>query len=340
MKSLREVFDSPELYPVTLDSSRRVIHFVRMSPEAYRDSVFLDLRARPVEGNGYDIRLDDLLLAAASLPVSHRRVHYILNTGFCCSTLLARYFELLPSCFVLKEPRLLAQLVISDCQANIPWNATLNLCLRLMARVYQPDQMVVMKPVECCNVIGDLLLEQNEEATATFLMTPLRQFILALVKSGERRDWAQNRLAAVARYLEKCPELGKIDPGAMGVAEAAACLWLMHRHFCRELCSGPYRSRLTIVNGQTLADQPERALAPVAHLCGLTLRDDQWQEIVHHPSMRKYSKNQSRPYDGDTRKQEIAELERYWGEEVDAGIEWAERHGLDSRATVEPAWIV
>lgn len=338
MNNLREIFHSPELYPVSVDPRRRVIRFVRMSPEAYRDSVFLDFRARTVEESGYDIRLDDILLAAACVPPAPRRVHYILNTGFCCSTLLARYFELMPSCFVLKEPRLLAQLVISDDQAKIPWNATLNLCLRLLARTYEADQIVVMKPVECCNVICDQLLAQNEQSTATFLMTPLRQFVLALVKSGERRDWAQTRLAGVAKYLNKCPSLGLVDTGTLGAAESAACLWLMQRDFCRQLCSGPYSSRVTIVNGQVLADYPAATLSRVTSLCGLSVRPEQWQEIINHPSTRKYSKNQARPYDAETRNQEITELERCWGEEVDAAVEWARQHGLESPVDSAMAW--
>src|SRR5215471_9372434 len=109
MNRLQDLFTSPDLYPLILDVERNALTFLRMSPESYRDSVFLDLRAQPAEAGKYTIRVDDLLLAAARSSPVPKRVHYILNSAYCCSTLLARYFELLPTCFVLKEPPLLAQ---------------------------------------------------------------------------------------------------------------------------------------------------------------------------------------------------------------------------------------
>src|SRR5215471_16203658 len=153
MNRLQDLFTSPDLYPLILDVERNALTFLRMSPESYRDSVFLDLRAQPAEAGKYTIRVDDLLLAAARSSPVPKRVHYILNSAYCCSTLLARYFELLPTCFVLKEPRLLSQLAVLKNGANASWKAAFALCLRLLSRTYEPDQMVVMKPVDCCSLI-------------------------------------------------------------------------------------------------------------------------------------------------------------------------------------------
>jgi hypothetical protein len=58
----------------------------------------------------YEVRLDDIFLVIRTLQPPPKRSHYILQTTYCCSTLLCRYLELLPTCFVLKEPLLLTQL--------------------------------------------------------------------------------------------------------------------------------------------------------------------------------------------------------------------------------------
>ena len=141
------LFTSPELYPLKIDFDKRMVKFLRMTPRTYRDSVFLDERAQYVERN-IEIRLDDLLIASESAPNPAKRIHYILNTAFCGSTLLARYFELLSSCFVLKEPLLLAQLAAQQGMSDVLWSRCFGLCLRLLSRTYDSNQVVIIKPLE------------------------------------------------------------------------------------------------------------------------------------------------------------------------------------------------
>src|SRR5439155_14737034 len=100
---LPDVLTSPDFLPLRIDPNRRVMTFVRMSLDAYRDSVFLDGRTRRVTSDAYELRLDDLLFADANRSIDSATAHYVLHNTFFLSTLLARYFELLPSWFVLKE---------------------------------------------------------------------------------------------------------------------------------------------------------------------------------------------------------------------------------------------
>jgi hypothetical protein len=326
--NLKGLFHSPEFYPIILDMEKRVIRFVRMSPENYRNSVFLDLRTHHSGGQTYEIKLDDLLLAASVAPQATRRVHYILNCAYCCSTLLARYFELLPSCFVLKEPRLLAQIGLMD-HSEPSWKPIFELCIRLLSRTYEPNQLVVMKPVDCTSLIGQELLGQNPHATITFLMVPLRKFILSILKSGERRDWARTRIRTVFKRAASWEAMAGVQFGELKAAEAAAGLWLVQRYLSTQLCAGRSGSRMLVLNGDDVANFPAEALPSVATLCGLSLDRTQLEWMIHHPSVIKYSKDLSRPYDADSRTQEMTELERCWGAEADRGIEWAERHRWD-----------
>jgi hypothetical protein len=327
MNRLRELFDSPEYYPVHIDFQRRQVKFVRMSRENYRDSVFLDLRTRHT-GSEVEIRLDDLLLASASEPAPERQVHYILHTSFCCSTLLARYFELLPSCFVLKEPRLLAQMALSACRSGVSWDAVFNVSLRLLTRAYEPQQMVVIKPNDWCNPLGVDLLKHNNRATISFLMTPLRHYLLAILKAEERRDWIRKRIIAGAKEAAGCRELADVNPARLTVPEAIAYMWLTHRFLYRNMASNRrYQSRVLLLNGASLASSPEAALKEIARLCRLPLGDRSLRELVVAPSACKYSKDLSRPYDAGSRLNEIQELELCWGAEADAGVAWASCHG-------------
>src|SRR5437016_1126205 len=123
MNLLQDLFASPEWHAFEMNLEQRTITFARLSKQEYEEYVYLGTEL--AEGQGvdfYELRLDDVLLAAAGLPSVEKPIHYILHTAFCCSTLLARYFELLPECFVMKEPQLLAQMGMISTESVKQWH--------------------------------------------------------------------------------------------------------------------------------------------------------------------------------------------------------------------------
>lgn len=324
MNHFCQLFNSPELYPLRVDFRRQVVNFVRMSPETYLSSVFLDGRTHRLGSNSYDVRIDDLLLAAESMPFEANVVHYILHPTFCCSTLLARYFELLPSCFVLKEPVLLTQLALTS-RSSRGWREAFELCGKLLARTYTPGQFVVIKPHEPCNILGADLLRQNARVTITFLRTPLRDFLLAILKAKERRAWVKRRIPQVQQSVT-VPSLAHVDTSWLQDAEAAAYLWMVNHFLCHQLSSGEYRSRVLVLDGERVAESPEESLRAVSGAFGLFLTDEQVHWMVKHPSAGRYSKDLSKPYDAISRRKERAELEDSWGAEADLGMEFCASH--------------
>jgi hypothetical protein len=319
------LFTYPELYPLKIDFERHTVSFLRMSRETYRNSVFLDERAQYIKAN-IELNLDDLLLVSESTALPNTRVHYILNTAFCGSTLLTRYFELLPSCFVLKEPRLLSQLAVQNGMSDRAWKECFRLCLRLLSRTYDANQIVVIKPLETCNRLGIQLLEHNFAATATFLTTPIRSFLLAILKSADRRNWIRKRARSVVSDVASSSCLSAVNTDTLDIPQMAAYLWLADSFLRRELLCSSNGHRVLALNGESLMESPKESLCAVARMFGLCLDERQLASMVDHPSTHKYSKDLSRPYDGSSRKLEMKELERCWGAEADAGIEWAMSH--------------
>lgn len=328
MNTLSSVLKSPELFPLRVDFDRNVATFVRMSADTYRDSVFLGFRVRSVEKNTYAIRLDDLRLAVRSAPATNSRVHFILNTAYCCSTLLSRYFEIIPGCFVLKEPMLLAQLALSNDRSSVRWRDLFDLCIRLLRRTYCPGDLVVIKPHEACNRIGAELLAHDPQATITFLMTPLRPFLLSVLKLKFRRQWAHKRLYTALEDVVTWEPLARVAHQSLTDAEAAAYVWLANCFLYKQLSTGPHSSRVLLVNGERLANAPEAVLPAVAAACGLRLEVDQISQLSHHPTASSYSKGLSRHFDAASRRQELAELNASLGAEADSGIEWAVSHWI------------
>jgi len=297
-----------------------------MSPKLYRDTAFLHARIRGLERDAYEIRLDDVHLALESDLSYIEPVHYIFNTAYCCSTLLARYFELVPNCFVLKEPGLLAQLAMVSDRARITWQSCFELVIRLLTRKYRSGDLVVIKPADSCNRIGSDILAHNPIATITFLMTPLKQFLLSVLKYEARRKRTHKRLHAAALDAASCSSLSTVAHEGLNDAEAAAYLWLAHWHLYNELSTGLHASRVSLVSGDELVNAPENVLATVTSSCGRTLEAEDLRQLIRHPAVSSYSKNLSLPYDAISRRQELAELEASYGVELETGLKWADDH--------------
>jgi hypothetical protein len=330
MTHLKQLFESPELFPLRVDFETGTVRFARMSRTDYRESTFLGMRAAERLGlEQLEIRLDDILLYANEPAGAKRRTHYILHTAYCCSTLLARCFELVPTCLVLKEPQALAELALQQ-HSRIPrWDEACRLCIDLLARRYVNTECVLIKTNVPCNTLAVRLLQDNPFATITFLMTPLRNFLLAALKWTGRRK----RI----RYWNRCldfvgrdiPALQEIRHDDLTDAQAAAYSWLVNRHLCKQLLSRFPAERVTLVNGDALAREPLGRLAAAFVGAGIRADNALLASIAADPSLHKYSKNLNRPYDGAAREQDLATLESRFGREAHSGVAWAEMLNLD-----------
>jgi hypothetical protein len=320
LEFIGNLFRSPEYYPMQVDFQRGLITFVNMSRETYRNSVFLDTRTHHL-GSKRVVRLDDVLLAEARISDAPKPVVYILHPAFCCSTLLARYFEIFPFMFVLKEPLLLTQIALTPRSALSYWQDLLELTVKLLTRTYRSDQRVMIKAHEPCNSIGVALLEGNEKARVIFIRTPLSHFVVSVLKVPERRSWIRRRVheALGVAGLAEQPASGLSD------AQAAACLWSLNCSLCEELSSGPLGSRVFVLDSDRLIDSPEQTLLELVQFCQLPSDAAQIAAVASHPSMRKYSKDVSRKYDARSRRCELAKLEARFRDELQAAAEWSAR---------------
>jgi hypothetical protein len=314
-----------------MDFERRHVTFVRMSQAAYRESTFHAARdARKFGTDAFEMRLDDVLLGATDAPAVTRPIHFILHGAYCCSTLLARYLDLLPSNVVVREPQWLTQLAMTRNREIAGWQEIFDLSLRLLTRTYSPGEMAIIKTNIPCNPLGKKILEQNKQATMTFLMAPLRQFVLSALKSDFRRSRVRYWNRDLCSRASSPQQLARIKPEELTDEQAAVCFWLQTRLICSDLSSDPYRSRVLVLNGQRIAESPQEILPAVASMCGQTLDNEQLKWLIDHPSVRQHAKDSSRPYDAGLRRQELNQLQDQFGRQIDVAVDWVMSLGIDS----------
>lgn len=345
------LWGSPDFFPVHYDRRRGVLQFVYVSRDLYHQYAFLDQREAALQSaRRFEITTEQL--RCDSLPTFHnarRPVHYILHTAFCCSTLLARYLECLPRCFVLKEPALLTT-IIPDALCLIPYQAWDSqsgsatapatdslpcLCLRLLSRSYHGTDDVIIKANDQCTVIAPILLAHDNRSKILLLSIALRSFLVAVLKNSTRRRWIRKRMAFILPLVGLVPSLANIDPIVLNDACAAAYLWLFYRNlFLRLRANNPDRVRL--LDGEQLAAGAvvrRRAIAEaVAHL-GLKVSEMDIEAAVQSEVSRRHAKNMSMIFDSRIREAEQITEERHLRPELDSAEQWI-RH-INGTPTVD-----
>ncbi len=330
-----DLFASPDLHPVKVDFDSRLISFVPMTRATWKASSFLDHRTQVASRETLEVPIADLLVAVARLPPPQSSVHYIFHAAFCCSTLLARYLDLVPPCFVLREPLMLTEAAIvrpramaasvgahRDALASLTeWDRFLDLSIRLLNRRYAPEDIVVTKTNDLCNSLGEILLARDPASKAVFLTIGLKEFLLVVLKAPDRRQWLRARLRRAAKDAALIPELAGFEPSAMTEAEGGAYLWALNEALRTRMCSEP--GRVLTIPGESVADAPDEAVRAAAAHFGLPVSNGLPKNIFSDGTAARHAKDTSRSYNARSRRKELKALEKQIGREADGGVKWA-----------------
>jgi predicted O-linked N-acetylglucosamine transferase (SPINDLY family) len=314
---------TPDFFPARIDVSRNMIVFAMMSRDTFRQSTFLDRWMVRAGSKTLLAEIPKLLTRQAALPLQ-----FILHVGYCGSTLLAQYLETLAHCLVLKEPDVLGQLL--SLKRGIPapadgqWAEWFKVTMALLSRGYPEDRAVVIKAGDI-NSMGHLFLDHNERTKIVFLFTPLRKFLLQVLKLDDRRQWLREHMQLLRWSMARVPFLSEITAVDLRDGQGAAAMWLLNAFICRSLLERPDSHRILILNGERLISQPgESVLAAADHLGLLADRSNRYAVQELRP-LSHHSKDRRLAYDANTRAAELADAEARCGSEVEAAMSWAEQ---------------
>ena len=313
---------TPDFFPMKIDSRRNTVLFVQMSRESFRQSAFLDQTIILSGKTTVSAAIPKLLHRKAELPM-----HFILHTGFCGSTLLARYFEELPRCLVLKEPMVLGELstLRNDATPGYEpesWHDWFQVTFALLARGYPTNDTVIVKAPDC-NWMGNLLLDHDARTKVIFLAVSLKVFLLQILKVEYRRQWLRDHMRQQQRPMAQVPFLSATVGTELTDGQSAAAMWLMNSFLCHSLLTRPDAHRVLVMNGEELISQPQPTVRAAAEFFGLG--DDQVSAIAINmlrPSSQ-HSKDDQQPYDATTRAADLADAEARHGREMRDALAWA-----------------
>ncbi len=260
-------------------------------------------------------------------------LHFIFHSAFCCSTLVARAFDLPGHAMGLKEPTILNDLVGWRQRGAEPRQlaAALDAALTLLARPFGAGEAIVIKPSNVVNMLAPAIMAMRPDARALLLHAPLPVYLGSIARKGmEGRLWVRDLLVKQARDGAVRFNFGAEDLLALTDLQAAAVGWLNQQALFADLTER-LGGRIRTADSERLLAEPRAAMAALFAHFDMELAPEALGRVVSGPAFTRNSKRAGEAFDSDARAAE-QQRDRLFADEVDKVAVWAaavaERFGV------------
>lgn len=219
------------------------------------------------------VALETAALSAAGGPVAPH--HFIFHAAYCCSTLMAQAFDLPGVATSLSEPQILNDLMGWHMRGanEAALRPRLRVALNMLARPFEPTELVVIKPSNTVNSLVPLLLDTVPDAQCLMMYAPLRVFLTSIARKGVwGRLWVRKLMAQfLADGFEQFGWSAQ-DYFAQSDLQVAAIGWLAQFKLFGDVMA-KHPARAMLLNSEALVADPVAHVTAVRAHFGLP-RDD------------------------------------------------------------------
>lgn len=303
------------------DDTQDSFHFRRVPREMHRKATFLTDEYLGEEPNPIVIRRID---AVAALP-DPAPVHFIFHSAFCCSTLVARAFDIPGKSMGLKEPMVLNDIVgwhLRGAERD-DIGRTLDRSLALLARPFETGEAIIVKPSNLLNPFAPAMMRMRPQAKALLLNAPLSVFLRSVArKEMWGRLWVRDLLVKLLR--QRFVDLGfeQFDYLGMTDLQAAAVGWLAQQALFERMAEH-FENRVLTLNSETLLEKPRDAVMSLAALYEIELDGDAIDAVLSGPAFATNSKTGD-AYTVEERTAGYENAARHHADEIEKVLVWAE----------------
>ncbi len=256
-------------------------------------------------------------------------VHFIFHSAYCCSTMLARAFDIEGVSMGLKEPVVLNDMIGWRRRGAKPGKQqhVIEQSLTLLSRPFGEDRAVIIKPSNICNPLAIEMLRLRPEAKALLLYAPIEGFLKSIAKKEMwGRIWVRDVLIGTLKDGYAIGGFSQDELLQLTDLQVAAIGWLsQHALFAKIIEEiGPDRVK-TLDNDTFLARSPETITA-LSELYQLDLSDAQIEAVVQGPAFTSHSKldqaKRGETFDAKAREEEQQRVAEIHGAEIDMVATW------------------
>jgi len=262
--------------------------------------------------------------------------HFIFHSAFCCSTLLARAFDLPGLSMGLKEPVILNDIVgwRHRGAAGRDIAEALDNSLKLLARPFSPGEATIIKPSNIANGLAPAIMGLRPASRALLLRAPLPVFLKSVAKKGMwGRLWVRDLLGKQLR--EGFVDLGFEQGDYLGLTDlqAAAVGWLAQQALFARMIAQFGAERVRTLDSETLLDNPDASIDRLAELFGISIDADGRKAIIDGPGFANDSKTGT-AFSRNTRDAQYDEAMRQHQDEIEKVTVWAEAVAANAGITL------
>ncbi len=315
------IVTDPSWWPHRYDPTQGHVHYIRATREDHRNATFLTDEYLKEANKPQAIPLKDTANVGESAPI-----HFIFHSAYCCSTLLARAFDLPGVSMGLKEPQILNDLSGWRLRGAKPEQIApvMENVLTVLSRSFKKGEQNIIKPSNITNGLAGLMLHVRPNARAVFLYAPLRDFLGSIARKGMwGRLW-------VRELLVKQLQVGLINVGLQGEdylkltdLQAAAVGWIAQHQLFDQIIKQFGAERVRTLNSRKLMADQFLAMQGLVNHFNVPLEQSDLKKLVSGPVFQRHSKSDTE-FDADAREAERIEGDKQHAEEIEKVIGWAE----------------
>ncbi len=315
------------------DPEGDAFHFMRLTRDDHRSATFLTDEYLP---NGRPVTIIGRQAAIDALPPLHAP-HFIFHSAFCCSTLLARAFDIPGVAMGLKEPPVFNDIVGWRHRGGGPparIAQVLDQATRLLDRPLGVGETNIVKPSNVSNGLARGIMTMNRGSRALLLHAPLGIYLRSIAKKEMTgRLWVRDLLVKLLR--DGLVDLGFSTEDYMGQTDlqVAAVGWLAQQTLFARIASEFGPDRVRTLDSEALLAAPLEVMRALGSFFDLSLSDSQWQSVTEGPAFAQHSKHRAH-FDARARNAEYDAAAAAHLDELEKVEVWA--HAVAEAAGVSP----
>jgi hypothetical protein len=270
------------------DEVHDAVHFVRLSREDHQRITFLTDSEIGEVPKVVLARAECLAAVKAFAPPTPR---FIFHSAYCCSTLLARAFDLPRTAMGIKEPQILNDVIGLRLRGGDPRQvaAALDIALWLLARPLAEGEVNVIKPSNLINPIIPAIFTLRADVRALLLHAPLEAFLGSVArKEIEGRAWVRELMWKLIRQGQ-AERFGftEEDLYRQTDLQVAALGWLAQQALFADLAA-KHAAQLRSINSEILTERPDESVEALSEHFQIELDAE---AVAAGPAFREHSKN-------------------------------------------------
>lgn len=259
MTDLHMIESDPSWLPHRLDMAGQWVEFIRAPRSTLADRGFLADRDPP-ESDRIKLGWDDVL----SMAPAKGRIHFIVHSAFCRSTLLVRALDAPGTVTPLNEPGIIASLV----NAGEAGRSLIAPLMGLLSRAHVAGEAVIVKPTNHANMILPQIMRDVPDARVVLMTNALSDFLGSIARRGLMgRNWGRKFFLEMQSYAGMDFGMDPRESFALTDLQAAGLAWFLNQRFFTLIAEGQVqgvdRARIAVLDGGRFDAKRERTIGAV-----------------------------------------------------------------------------